>query len=94
MRRPWPALGRSATGKKHLIHQGASKMVDAPWYIGNADLHSNIQMEMFTIKIGKFAKKHEGRLLLHVNVEAIQLIDKYELAQSLKKNLLSWCSDH
>jgi hypothetical protein len=29
--------------------------------------------------IGKFAKKHEERLLHHVNVEAIQLLDNSEL---------------
>jgi cephalosporin-C deacetylase-like acetyl esterase len=51
-------------------------------------------MEMAKNEIGKFAKKHEDRLLQHVNVEAIQLIDDSELAQRLKKNLLSWSSDH
>jgi len=52
---------------------------------------------MVTNEIGKFAKKHEERLLHHVNVEAIQLLDKRELVRRLerkKKNLLSWCSDH
>jgi len=51
---------------------------------------------MVTDEIGKFAKKHEGRLLHHVNVEAIQLLDNSELVRrGLKeKNLLSWCSDH
>jgi hypothetical protein len=51
-------------------------------------------MEMVTNEIGKFAKKHEERLLHHVNVEAIQLLDNSELVRRLKKNLLSWCSDH
>jgi len=36
-------------------------------------------MEMVTIGIGKFAKKHEERLLPHVNFEAIQLLDNSEL---------------
>jgi hypothetical protein len=36
-------------------------------------------MEMVTKEIGKFAKKHEERLLHHINVEAIQLLDKSEL---------------
>jgi len=47
-------------------------------------------------EIEKFAKKHEERLLHHVNVEAIQLLDNSELVRRLKKkkNLLSWCSDH
>ena len=29
---------------------------DAPWYIRNADLHKDLQMEMVTNEIGKFAK--------------------------------------
>jgi len=42
-------------------------------------------MEMFTIEIGKFTKKHEERLLHHVNIEAIQLLDNSELIQKLRK---------
>jgi len=54
-------------------------IVGVPWYIRNSDLHRDLQMEMVTYEIGKFAKKHEERLLHHVNVEAIQLLDN-ELA--------------
>jgi hypothetical protein len=39
---------------------------------------------MVTNEIGKFAKKHEERVLHHVNVEAIQLLDS-ELVRRLKK---------
>jgi hypothetical protein len=43
-------------------------------------------MEMVTNEIGKIAKKHEGRLLLHhVNIEAIQLLDNSELVRRLKR---------
>jgi hypothetical protein len=71
------------------------KIVDAPWYIRKEDLHRDRQMEMVTNEIGKFAKKHEERLLQHVNVEAIHLLDNCELVQRLKrKNLFSWCSEH
>jgi len=38
---------------------------------------------MVTNAIGKFAKKHEERLLHHVNVEAIQLLDDNELVRRL-----------
>ena len=40
---------------------------------------------MVTNEIGKFAKKHEERLLHHVSVEAIQLLDNSELVQRLKE---------
>jgi len=42
-------------------------------------------MEKVTKEIGKFAKKHEERLLHHVNVEAIQLLDSSELVRRLKR---------
>jgi len=64
--------------------------------IRNADLHRDLQMEMVTNEIEKFAKKHEARLLHHDNVEAIQLLDNSELVRRFKRKrrLLSWCSDH
>ena len=43
-------------------------------------------MEMVTNETGKFAKKREERLLHHVNVEAIQLLDNSELVRRLKRN--------
>ena len=57
-------------------------IVDAPWYIRNADLHRDLQMEN---EIRYFAKKLEERLLHHVNVEAIQLLNS-ELMRRLKKS--------
>jgi hypothetical protein len=69
-------------------------IVDETWYIRNTDLRGDLQLEMVTNEIGKFAEKHKERLFHHVNVEAIQLLDKNELVQRLKKNLLTWFSDH
>jgi hypothetical protein len=42
-------------------------------------------METVKTEIGKFAKKHEERLLHPVNVEAIQLLDKSELVLEIEK---------
>ena len=36
-------------------------------------------------EIGKFARKNEERILHHINVEAIQLLDNSELLRKLKK---------
>ena len=55
-----------------------------PWYIGNADLHGDLQMEMVTNEIENFAKEHEEGLH-HVDVEAIHLLDSDELVRRLKK---------
>ena len=65
-------------------------IVDAPWYIRNADLRRDLQMEMVTNEIDKFAKKREERVLHHVNVEAIQLLDNSELVRRLKKKKTFW----
>ena len=40
---------------------------------------------MVTSEIGKSAKKHEERLLHHVNVKVIQLLDNSELVRRLKR---------
>ena len=45
----------------------------------------DLRMEVVTNESGKFAKKHEERLLHHVKVEAIQLLDNSELVRRLKK---------
>jgi len=75
--------------EKHIIQRFQNRalrnIVDAPWYVSNAGLHWDLQMEMVTTEIGKFAKKHEERLLHHVNVEAIQLLDNSELVRRLKR---------
>jgi hypothetical protein len=60
-------------------------IIDAPWHVQNADLHRDLHMEMVTAEIGRFARKHEGRLLRHDNVEAIQLLDNSEILRRLKR---------
>jgi len=59
-------------------------IVDVPWYIRNAYLHRDLQMEMVMNESGKFAKKRKERLLHHVNVETIQLLNNSELVRRLK----------
>jgi hypothetical protein len=47
-------------------------------------------MEMVTNEIGKFAKKREERLLNHVDVEAIQLLENREMVRRIKKKKKSF----
>ena len=68
-----------------ISKQGLRNIVNAPWYIRNTDLQSDLQMEIVTNEFWKFAKKHEERLLYHVNVEVIQLLDNSELVRRLKR---------
>ena len=63
-------------------------IADAPWYVRNADLHREFNMEMLGAEIKRFARKHEERFHHHGNVEAIQLLDNSELLRRLKRTKL------
>jgi hypothetical protein len=60
-------------------------IVNAPWYVRNVELHRDLNMEMVTAAIQRFARKPEARLHQHVNVEAIQLLDNSCLVRRLKR---------
>jgi hypothetical protein len=65
-------------------------IVNAPWYVRDADFHRDLKLEMVTAEIKMFARKHEERLHHH-NVEAIHLLDNSELLRRLKRTKpLSW----
>jgi len=65
-------------------------MVNAPWYIRNNDLHRDLQVDVVSSEIQRFAKKHEGTLHHHENDEATQLLDNVGIVCRLQtKNLLS-----
>jgi hypothetical protein len=83
----WGCMKQSNTDSiQRFQNKVLSKIVDAPWYIRNADLHRDLQMEMVTNEMGKFAQKHLERLLHHDNFEAIQLLDNSdELVRRLKR---------
>jgi hypothetical protein len=59
-------------------------MVNAPWYIRNDDLHRDLLVDFVTIKIQRFAQKHEERLH-HENIEVIQLLDNMEIVRRLQR---------
>jgi len=60
-------------------------MIIAPWCIRNNDLHRDLQVDVVTSEIQRFAQKHEGRLLRHENVEAIQLLDNMGIVRRLQR---------
>ena len=60
-------------------------IVNAPWYIRNTDLHRDLNMEMVTAVIRRFAWKHDARLHQNVNVEEIQLLDNSALVRKLNR---------
>jgi len=60
-------------------------MVNAPWYIRNNDLHRDLQVDVVTSEIQRFAQKHEGRLHHHENVDAIQLLGNMGIMRRLQR---------
>lgn len=54
-------------------------ITDAPWYVRNVDLHRDLEMPTVVEEIRNFARKHDGRLHAHVNIEALQLLDRHPM---------------
>jgi hypothetical protein len=60
-------------------------MVNASWYFRNNDLHRDLQVDVVSSEIQRFARKHEGRLHHHENFEAIQLLDNVGIVRRLQR---------
>jgi len=60
-------------------------MVNAPWYVRNNDLHRDLQVNVVSSEIQRFAQKYEERLHHHENVEAILLLDNAGILRRLQK---------
>jgi alpha-D-ribose 1-methylphosphonate 5-triphosphate synthase subunit PhnI len=60
-------------------------VVNVPWYIRNNDLHRDLQVDVVSSEIQRFAQKHEGRLHHHENVEATQLVDNMGIVRRLQR---------
>ena len=63
-------------------------MVNAPWYVRNNNLHRDLQVNVVSSEIQRFAQKHEGRLHHHENVEAILLLDNAGIVRRLQREKL------
>ena len=60
-------------------------MVNAPWYVRNNDLHRDLQVNVVSSEIQRFAQNHEGRLHHHENVQAILLLDNAGIVRRLQR---------
>jgi hypothetical protein len=61
-------------------------MVNEPWYSRNNDLHRDLQVDVVSSEIHRFAQKHEGRLHHNENIETIQLLDNTCTVRRLQRN--------
>jgi len=60
-------------------------VVNAPCYIRNCDLYRDLEVDVVSNEIQRFAQKHEERLHHHENVEAIQLLDNMGIVRRLQR---------
>jgi hypothetical protein len=60
-------------------------MFNALWYIRNNDLHKDLQVDVVSSKIQRFAQKNEGRLHYLENVEVIQFLDNMAIVRRLQR---------
>ena len=60
-------------------------IVNAPWYIRNNDLHRDLEVDVVSREIQRFAQKHEERLHHHEKVEAIQLLENMGIVRRLQR---------
>lgn len=60
-------------------------IVNAPWYVRNKDLHRDLGIPTVKEEIKRLAGKHEARLHLHINAEALQLLDNQHHVRRLKR---------
>ncbi len=51
----------------------------------DTDIHRELNVDSFANEIKKFARSHENRLLHHMNVKAIQLLDTTAKVRRLKR---------
>jgi hypothetical protein len=61
------------------------RIVNAPWYVRNSDLHLDLGIETVTDIISKFAKSHEKGLQDHINIEASRLLNVNNITRRLKR---------
>lgn len=58
-------------------------VVIASWFVRNADLHRDLEIEFVTNEIKRYSPKHEVRLHEHDNVVTTKLLDNTDMVRML-----------
>jgi hypothetical protein len=61
-------------------------IVNAPWYVRNSNLHSDLRIETVTDITAKFVNSHEKRLRDHINIKASRLLNVINITRRRKQN--------
>ena len=56
-----------------------------PGTFRNSDLHRDLEVDVVSSEIQRFAQKHEERLHHHESVEAIELLDSMGIVRRLQR---------
>ena len=67
-------------------------IVSARWYIRNSDLPRDLEVDVVSSEIQRFAQKHEERLHHHETFEAIQLLDNMGVVRGVQRKKTFWAS--
>lgn len=59
------------------------RLVNAPWYVRNSDLHRDLKVDTVNETITKFATTHHKRLVSHINPEARNLHNSEDATRRL-----------
>ena len=59
-------------------------MLDAPWYVTNAAIHRDLEMETMTKEIEHYSENYEKRLKTHPNTLAADLLNRNLLVRRPK----------
>jgi hypothetical protein len=81
----WGCASKSNIQRIQTFQKVLKRIVNAPWYVRNSDIHRDLGIRKVTAEIKRTAKKHEDRLHQHINVEAIQLLDNNRAVRRLKR---------
>ena len=81
--------GTASVSNIEIIQRFQSKclrqIVNAPWYVSNKTLHSDLKMPYVNEEISKHSKKYQRRLENHANNLALNLLDNSNDTYRLKR---------
>ena len=60
-------------------------MLDAPWYVTDAAIHGDLEMETVKKEIERYSENYEKRLRTHSNILATDLLNRNLVVRRLKK---------
>lgn len=81
--------GCTSASNRLIIERFQNKVlrdiVDAPWYIRNNLLHRDLGVDSVRETMQNYASKHQQRLEVHDNIEAVHLLNVSDLVRRLKR---------